>query len=200
MGRIKLFHYKVVDACKNMVLDTILEISPADTKILWVFADGETKETILTGREDEFISAILSCNILSWNGKSYENITENCGSWYLEIIFDDKHIRCSGYGGYPRGFNDFLKMIGYTLAPDKEKYYISSAKHTRIKKLREEEMHVYGSYCDINVDEFMHDYNGEISMMRKGLFIDDLYTPPRMKLTWEEMERIRSHLMELGIL
>lgn len=154
MSRLKSFHYKVVDAWGNMGTDSILEISPTDIKILWMFANGDRKETILTGVEDKFIEGLLECNILSWNNKSFENITEDCESWYLDITYDDKHIRCNGNGGYPKEYLNFIKYIGLhkDMSKQMEDYYRSDIKHT-IAKTSSCSTLAWDSYCDVSIEE-----------------------------------------------
>ena len=154
MSRLKSFHYKVVDAWGNMGTDSILEISPTDIKILWMFANGDRKETILTGSEDKFIEGLLECNILSWNNKSFENGTEDCESWYLDVAFDNKYIRCNGIGGYPKEYLDFLKHIGLDegMSEQMKGYYRSDIKHT-IVKTPSEDVFGWGSYCDVSIEE-----------------------------------------------
>ncbi|MBP9997201.1 MAG: hypothetical protein KBT19_08060 [Lachnospiraceae bacterium] len=156
MSRLKLFHYKVIDGWGNMGIDSILEISPTEIKILWTFENETTKETVLTGKEDEFIEGLLECNILSWNDIYYENCTEDCGSWFLDMAFDDKYIHCTGIGGYPKEFISFLKHVGLgdSLTKQMEDYYRLDIKHTKQIKGSQAWDYLYrGTYCDVSIEE-----------------------------------------------
>ena len=158
MRRLKLFHYKVVDAWGNMCIDSILEVSKKDIKILWTFANGTAKETVLTGKEDEFIEGLLECNISSWNDINFENGTEDCESWYLDIAFDNKYIHCTGSGGYPKQFVNFLRHIGlgHLLTKQMEDYYRLDIKHTKqIKESLTWDYLYRGTYCDVSIDELV---------------------------------------------
>lgn len=157
MARLESFHYKEIDGWGEVCADSILERHGNELKLLWVYRNGITRELVLTGKEEEFIEELLKCDILSWDGKSYDYITEDCGSWFLDIVIDNKNIHCSGNGGYPVKFLDFCKLVMRhpNLSKKEEAYYNSDIKGTQIKPLL---FSLYGwceGYCDVDLEDIL---------------------------------------------
>lgn len=65
---------------------------------------------------------------------------EDGDSWYLDIVFDDKHVHCNG-SGYPKNFFRFTTAIGLDSKEDKraENYYKSMSKNIKVYDLMHEE-------------------------------------------------------------
>lgn len=160
MERLRCLHYKITDAWGDMVADSILERHNEEIKLLWVFRSGRTKEIVLTGREDKFIEELMECDILSWDGKTFGIPFEDCGTWHLDLAFDDKHVHCNGCA-YPKNFFKFTTIIGLNNKDNKwEAEYINSlSKYVNVYEMGTIGSE-YESYCDIDLEDIL-DYEDD---------------------------------------
>lgn len=150
--RLKEFRFRWADAWDSdeTAIDTILETSYNGALKIRVL-DGSKSYTIeLTSREDLFLQDLEDLNIMSWNQKEYYREWVMDGDiWKLSITYDNKHMECRGYNGYPHRFDMFLKLLDEYLG---ERIFMANQKGLK-KRMKETCSKAYeperiGTYAD----------------------------------------------------
>ena len=105
-----------LDAWCKVYLYTVLEERENPERRLIRSIYGKTTHSInLTENEDTFIEKMEQTGICLLDNRDYDFITEDCGSWYVHICYDDKEIAICGWDYIPEEVRKVLRMMDIDL-------------------------------------------------------------------------------------
>ena len=116
MARLKEITIIGFDAWCKVYLYTVLEERENPERRLIRSIYGKTTHSInLTENEDTFIEKMEQTGICKLDNRAYDFITEDCGSWYVHICYDDKEIAIRGGHYIPEELREILRLMDIDL-------------------------------------------------------------------------------------